>query len=223
MLKFKILLVALGWFVLAVGTVHAEAITIANPGIEVAGAGGNTTAQNWWQTDDNFRYGVLGGLSPHGGDWLGFLGTPSHSAGQVLPLKVGGETLHMSVGDQITIDFYHGVRSDGNFNRSPAKLTIKLRADTAQTGTLLASQVYTDPDTGGVWEARSFTYTATVDAAGKDLYFELQNDRPGSATYRQVAMDDFSGSYTPIPEPGTLALLATGLIGLLCYAWRRRK
>ncbi len=29
--------------------------------------------------------------------------------------------------------------------------------------------------------------------------------------------------YTPIPEPGTLALLATGLIGLLCYAWRKRK
>ncbi len=26
-----------------------------------------------------------------------------------------------------------------------------------------------------------------------------------------------------IPEPGTLALLATGLTGLLCYAWRRRK
>ncbi len=26
-----------------------------------------------------------------------------------------------------------------------------------------------------------------------------------------------------IPEPGTLALLATGLIGLLCYAWRKRK
>ena len=26
-----------------------------------------------------------------------------------------------------------------------------------------------------------------------------------------------------IPEPGTSALLATGLIGLLCYAWRKRK
>ena len=31
------------------------------------------------------------------------------------------------------------------------------------------------------------------------------------------------GTLTVIPEPGTLALLATGLIGLLCYAWRKRK
>ncbi len=28
---------------------------------------------------------------------------------------------------------------------------------------------------------------------------------------------------TGVPEPGTLALLAAGLAGLLCYAWRKRK
>jgi hypothetical protein len=28
---------------------------------------------------------------------------------------------------------------------------------------------------------------------------------------------------TPVPEPATAALLATGLIGLLAYAWRKRK
>ena len=36
-----------------------------------------------------------------------------------------------------------------------------------------------------------------------------------------------SGEYTlgvaSVPEPGTLVLLATGLIGLLAYAWRKRK
>ncbi|MCD4726463.1 MAG: PEP-CTERM sorting domain-containing protein [Pirellulales bacterium] len=36
-----------------------------------------------------------------------------------------------------------------------------------------------------------------------------------------VVMDEFRISQ--IPEPGTLALLATGLIGLLCYAWRKRR
>ncbi len=30
-------------------------------------------------------------------------------------------------------------------------------------------------------------------------------------------------AFDPIPEPGTLVLLATGLVGLLCYAWRKRK
>ena len=34
---------------------------------------------------------------------------------------------------------------------------------------------------------------------------------------------DVVGSAVPTPEPGTLVLLACGLIGLLAYAWRKRK
>ncbi len=42
------------------------------------------------------------------------------------------------------------------------------------------------------------------------------------AATRQEAM--LNGMmFTTVPEPGTIALLATGLIGLLCYAWRKRR
>lgn len=39
------------------------------------------------------------------------------------------------------------------------------------------------------------------------------------------SMDNFKieSGLTYVPEPGTIVLLATGLIGLLAYAWRKRK
>jgi hypothetical protein len=44
-----------------------------------------------------------------------------------------------------------------------------------------------------------------------------------TSDYPQVCVDDVSAVYTAVPEPTMLALLATGVIGLLAYAWRKRR
>ena len=84
-------------------------------------------------------------------------------------------------------------------------------------------------------DAGSATGTTTVttgsDAAWTEYAFSFTPDTTTTATLTFMAAikggdnDSFldSVSVTVIPEPGTLALLATGLIGLLCYAWRKRK
>jgi hypothetical protein len=43
-----------------------------------------------------------------------------------------------------------------------------------------------------------------------------------AANTLSVSADNF-GTIPGVPEPGTLVLLATGLLGLVCYAWRQRK
>jgi hypothetical protein len=65
--------------------------------------------------------------------------------------------------------------------------------------------------TGMVWSEGEFTGDGTVDI--NDLTIVLAN-------YGWTGVD---GPMKAVPEPGTLALIAAGLAGLLAYAWRKRK
>lgn len=38
-----------------------------------------------------------------------------------------------------------------------------------------------------------------------------------------VAVDSVSSSYSVVPEPASIVIALTGVLGLVCYAWRKRK
>jgi hypothetical protein len=67
----------------------------------------------------------------------------------------------------------------------------------------------------GVWELADFNYDGEVDGADVDIW----KLKVGSSLAPPPGGAGLSASI--VPEPGTLALLVTGLLGLLCYAWRR--
>jgi hypothetical protein len=77
-------------------------------------------------------------------------------------------------------------------------------------------------ETTGAWSAEFYagatslgTYTYTTNPTVAYVGFGC------SAYHNDMVVDNFTLS--EVPEPGTMALLATGLIGLLAYAWRKRR
>ncbi len=84
---------------------------------------------------------------------------------------------------------------------------------TSATG---GSNTFTGSGDGSPWDKAMFESLITVDST------KLLD----SITFSQTAASYcsiFAISGGPVPEPTTLALSISGLIGLLCYAWRKRK
>jgi hypothetical protein len=67
--------------------------------------------------------------------------------------------------------------------------------------------------------------TAGATSAGVPIVFYLggavTGDASGATQVDYIRLT--AGAYAPTPEPTTFALLVTGMIGLLAYAWRKRK
>ena len=198
--------------------VHATTIDIdiANPGFE----SGSGYGVNDWTTSGAGAEDEAGNLAPHGGSRMAWINAPSGGLSQIL--KVGVDNLHVNAGDQIAINVFQGLRDDqDNYLIYPQAFQISLWKGAVDTGTLFgASDVFGNVLPFGTWALRSYTYTATSAAVGADLYLKLGMTPDTSV---QIVLDDVSGTYTPTPEPGTLILLTTGLLGLLCYAWRKRR
>ena len=91
-------------------------------------------------------------------------------------------------------------------------------------------KVLTNYNQAGIWSTGDFTYDDLVNS--DDLIKVLTNYNqtiPAGFSVDGAGLDapaiallNGAGIKT-VPEPGTIALLAAGLLGLLAYAWRKRK
>jgi hypothetical protein len=82
-------------------------------------------------------------------------------------------------------------------------------------GSTVFDEDYRGKDNGSMLH---YTYTATSDTMSLSFTPQVAN----GGEWNSFQFNAFSNQVAT-PEPGTLVLLGTGLIGLLAYAWRKRK
>jgi hypothetical protein len=132
------------------------------------------------------------------------------------PLGVPGTPELLQVGTY-TLKVAAGV--DNGFGQQDLTLAL---------GTVASGDLATQVFAGSTIPAGSLTdKTLTWTVAPGDLHLgqQLRIGITGSngLAGTEVQYDNVRLDFVASPEPGTLAILASGLIGLLCYAWRKRK
>jgi hypothetical protein len=78
-----------------------------------------------------------------------------------------------------------------------------------------------------VWVTETFTLPSSlfagVNGSSWTIAFRLDENTSGEDEYFRVDFSTLSGNYTPVPEPVSMLLFGTGLIGIGGYARRRFK
>ena len=126
--------------------------------------------------------------------------------------------------------FTIGLATRGNYGTIPsnAALYVDLGYDASGTftplsstplaGSALSSTKMTD------FSAPAYTVSGIGDPAyGKQIAIWVAMDSAGLTSPAVLILDNARLTSSAIPEPSTMVLLTPGLVGLLCYAWRKRK
>jgi hypothetical protein len=160
--------------------------------------------------DDANALGVL----PNGGQ-VGLLESfPARGANYLyVATQTTGHTI--AAGEQYQLGFYYGAHKDTSVTWGAVIASLL-----DGSGNVIGTQTFSTAPTPGTFLSATMTATATAGNSGM-VGIRLETATPSSGYYWDP-IDSVSLSYRAVPEPGTLALLAAGLLGLVAYAWRKR-
>jgi fibronectin-binding autotransporter adhesin len=144
--------------------------------------------------------------------------------------------IHSTLANSHSTDSY-ALGWSNNTATSAVTVKVVLYGDATMDGTVNIydlGQVLANYNKSGVWDTGDFNYDGTVNIY--DLGTVLANyNKSISLSEVSVNPSDYAGldgqgvaalqaaGVNVVPEPGTLALLIAGAVGLLAYGWRRRK
>ena len=214
-LNGKVLAVVAASMFLLVGTAHAGLITgtvtdsvPANDYFPASRAsdGGCTGSGDAWVTQNPNYWSAPEGIS----DYFGYSGDPI----PVLTIDLGADK---------TLNGFALWQYCGSGN-SVSEFNLQFATAAAGTSGFGAPTGYTAtmyPTSGGAPAEQDFTLGSNVTA--RYVQMTITDNYYGSAAGGdRVGLTEIEFS-TAIPEPTAMALLATGLLSLLAYAWRRRR
>ena len=203
---------------------------------ELSGTGSGLGAVLTVLTLNNTRNISSGCVTPTGTSGCGFVdNTVQESSTTRLLSEIGGLTSTLGTGLRIVANFSEPAGDAAQIDQLQLQL-FGGDGSVLYTGNLDTPRLFESSQTGvgnigfsfGLTAAASTTFQGIIDGLGSlenvriGLGASLSDVQGGLDTFALVRVDGGGGTGSVVPEPGTWALLGTGLLGLAGIARRRR-